>query len=270
MKSKSPVKPPRPVNPDSLPEQAEKFDELVKLLRKRSSWDRKQSSESIATLSIEEVYEMIDAIQKKDDKELKKELGDLMLHIYMHAMFAEERGSFKLADVFDAISNKLIGRLPSVFTGNPEEDDDKLMKNWEQLKQKEGRKSALSDVPKSVPSLLRAERLQIKAARVGFDWDNKDDVWAKVEEEIGELKEAIKLSQVKKEEEFGDLLFSLVNAARFENIVPEEALMKANNKFVARFRHIEKRAEEQNKRVQEMTLEEMDSYWNEAKKLGIK
>jgi XTP/dITP diphosphohydrolase len=265
-----PIDPPRPKDPKNLSEQAQKFDELVKILRERSSWDRKQNSESIAALSIEEVYEMIEAIQNKDDNELKKELGDLMLHIYMHAMFAEERGAFTLADVFDAISNKLISRLPSVFTGNPEEDDNKLMKNWEQLKQKEGRKSALSDVPKSVPSLLRAERLQIKAARVGFDWENKEDVWKKVEEEIIEFNEAKFESQERKEEEFGDLLFALVNSARFENIVPEDALMKANNKFLNRFRFIEKRANEIGNKVQEMTLEEMDNLWNEAKSKGIK
>ncbi|MDC1068876.1 nucleoside triphosphate pyrophosphohydrolase [Candidatus Kapabacteria bacterium] len=268
--SLEPIKPPRPQNVNSLEEQATKFDELVKLLRTRSSWDAKQTSESIASLSIEEVYEMIEAIHSKNDEELKKELGDLMLHIYMQAMFAEERGAFKIADVFDSISNKLISRLPSVFSSEPVSDEKELMKKWEQLKQKEGRDSALSDVPKSVPALLRAERLQIKASRVGFDWDNKSDVWKKVDEELSELKEALNESQERKEEEFGDFLFSLVNIARYENIVPEEALMKANNKFLNRFRYIESKAKEQNLDIKNMSLDQMDKLWNQAKLKGIK
>lgn len=265
-----PIDPPRPKNPEDLAEQAQKFDELVKILRIRSSWDAKQSSESIAVLSIEEVYEMIDAIHKKDDNELKKELGDLLLHVYMHAMFAEERGAFTLSEVFDSISNKLISRLPSVFTNEPVSNETDLMKNWEQLKQKEGRKSLLSDIPISVPSLLRSQRLQEKAARVGFDWPKKTQVWDKVFEELEELKEALNETQERKEEEFGDFLFALVNLARFENISAEESLMKAANKFFARFRYIEDKSKKLGKDLKKMSLEEMDEIWNEAKNKGIK
>jgi len=263
----SKIKAPQPTNPEKIEDHIIAFLELIKILRLHSAWDRKQTHESIAPLIIEEVYEMIDAIHSKNDEEFSKELGDLLLHIFMHSYFAEERNAFTLKDVISQIHNKLIERLPSVFSDKQIDDEEELMQNWEQLKQKEGRKSVLDGIPNSIPALLKASRLQEKASRVGFDWENKDDVWEKVNEEFGEFKHELEHGDFeKREEEYGDFLFSLVNAARFEDINPETALIKANKKFTKRFQFIEKKAKEISKNLTEMTLEEMDEYWNMAKK----
>ena len=260
---------PQAKDPNKIEDNVVAFYELIGILRERSSWDRRQTHESIGPLLIEEAYELLDSIHNGNDDEFKKELGDILLHVFMHSYFAEERNAFTLSDVIQTIMNKLISRLPSVF-GSEDLSEDELMQNWEQLKKKEGRESALDGIPKTIPSLLRAERIQLKASRVGFDWEEKEDVWKKVFEEIEEFKAELKSGNKEKaEEEFGDLLFALVNAARFEEIVPEEAMMKATSKFERRFRFIEKEAKLQNKKLDDMSLEEMDALWDKAKAAGV-
>lgn len=261
---------PKPQNPDSLADNFTAFDELVRVLRRECPWDRKQTNESIAHLLIEESYEMIDAVQKGDDKEFSKELGDLLLHVVMHAVMAEERGAFNLKDVIKRIHAKLVHRHPHVFGETAVEGERQVLQNWEDLKMKEGRKSVLEGVPAALPSLLRAQRVQHKAANAGFDWEDNSGPWQKVEEELKELKTELQSGNNEKaEQEFGDLLFSLVNAARFEKIVAEEALQKTNSKFVNRFKYIEEKAHLADKKLSEMTLAEMDKLWDEAKEKGI-
>jgi len=264
------LSPPEAKNPNSISDNVEAFWELIGILRERSAWDKVQTHKSIAPLIIEEVYEMIESINEEDDKNFKKELGDILLHVFMHSYFAEERGAFSLTDVISTIHNKLLSRLPSVFTDNPIDDEAELMKHWESLKKKEGKKSVLDGIPKTIPSLLRAQRIQEKAARVGFDWDDKEEVWNKVFEEISEFKEATeKLSQEKKEEEFGDLLFALVNASRHTNINAENAMLKAIQKFENRFKYIEDKLKEKDENISDKSLEELDKIWDEAKKSGL-
>lgn len=262
---------PKPKNPDDALSQMEAFIEIVKLLRRDCPWDNKQTHKSISHLLIEETYETIDAINQNDMKEFPKELGDLLLHIVMHSVIAEENGNFNFAKVISKVSEKMVRRHPHVFELDESykaETEEEVLNNWETIKMKEGRKSALEGVPKNLPSLLKAERIQEKAARVGFDWDNKQDVWAKVEEEFLELKQELASgAPERKEEEFGDLIFALVNAARFEKIVPEEALQLTNLKFIKRFQYVEKRAKEENLKLTEMTLAEMDKFWDEAKNI---
>jgi len=255
-------------NPDDLKDQFEALVEIIRILRKECPWDSKQSIESIAHLMIEEAYETIDAIHNKDYEGLSKELGDLLLHIIMHSVMAEENGYFNLMDVIKRIQEKLIFRHPHVFGGLKVSGEEEVVENWENLKKKEGKNSALDGVPTTLPSLLRAERIQHKASRVGFDWQKKDDVWLKVEEEILELKNALLENKIAdKTEEIGDLLFSLVNACRFEGVVAEESLQLTNNKFIKRFQYIEEKAKQINKKLSDMTLEEMDAIWDEAKKI---
>ena len=270
MKHKIPI----PDNPDSVVSQMENFIKIVKLLRQDCPWDHEQSHNSLSHLLIEEAYEAVDAINRGDMNELTKELGDILLHIVMHSVIASETNEFSFIDVIKSISNKMIYRHPHVFeidgndTGSEINTSEQVLDNWEKRKMKEGRTSVLEGVPADLPSLLRAERIQEKAARVGFDWINKQDVWAKVHEELGELKEEIDSNnQNKKEAEFGDVFFALVNAARFEKIVPEHALQLTNLKFTKRFQYIEKRAKELNLNLSDMSLEEMDRFWNEAKQL---
>lgn len=270
MKHKIPI----PDNPDSVVSQMENFIKIVELLRQDCPWDHEQSHKSLSHLLIEEAYEAVDAINKGDMNELAKELGDILLHIVMHSIIASETNEFSFIDVIKSISNKMIYRHPHVFeidgndTGSEINTSEQVLDNWEKRKMKEGRTSVLEGVPADLPSLLRAERIQEKAARVGFDWINKQDVWAKVHEELGELKEEIDSNnQNKKEAEFGDVFFALVNAARFEKIVPEHALQLTNLKFTKRFQYIEKRAKELNLNLSDMSLEEMDRFWNEAKQL---
>jgi XTP/dITP diphosphohydrolase len=253
-------------NPDNLIDHFEAFYELVQILRSDCPWDSKQTNESIAHLMIEETYETIDAIYKKDDEEFSKELGDLLLHIVLHSIIAEQRNAFDMKDVISKIFKKMVHRHPHVFGETEVESVDDVMQNWEQLKKKEGKKSALEGVPNSLPALLRAERIQHKASRIGFDWTDKNDVWNKVKEELDEFKVELENNNKEKaREELGDFIFAIVNAARHEGIVPEEALHLTNNKFTERFSYIEKRAKEIGKDLNDMTLEEMDKLWDEAK-----
>lgn len=242
------------------------FIELVKILRRECPWDRKQSNESIAHLLIEEAYETTDAIYDKDDQEFSKELGDVLLHIVMHSVMAEQRNAFTLTDVIQKIFHKMVHRHPHVFGEEVAKNEEQVMQNWEKLKMKEGKNSVLDGVPNALPSLLRAERIQHKASKVGFDWTDKNEVWKKVEEELLEFKEELNSGDRQKaREELGDLLFSIVNAARHEGIVAEESLQITNTKFTKRFKYIEEKAKEKGKDLHAMTIEEMDELWEEAK-----
>ena len=232
-------------------------------LREQCPWDMKQTNESLRHLTIEETYELSDAILAGDPKEIKSELGDLFLHLVFYAKIGSENDQFDVSDVLNGVCEKLIHRHPHIYGDVTVADEEEVKQNWEQLKLKEGKnKTVLGGVPNSMPSLVKAVRMQEKAAQVGFDWPNKDDVWDKVEEELQEFKEA---SGVEKEEEFGDLVFSLVNYARWLKINPDDALEKTNKKFKYRFEAIEKYAKEHGKKMEDLTLGEMDKIWNLAK-----
>ncbi len=240
-------------------------------LREQCPWDRKQTFQSLRNLTIEETYELADAILVEDLDEIKEELGDLLLHMVFYAKIAEERKAFDIADALNGVCEKLIKRHPHIYgtideSGNMVKvtNEDDVKKNWEQLKLQEGKKSVLSGVPKSLPAMVKAYRMQEKTAQVGFEWENAEQVWEKVEEEMAEMKETLDLdmSQEKKEEEFGDVIFSLINYARFKGIDPETALERINLKFKTRFEYIEANAD---KDLTDMSLEEMDNLWNEAK-----
>lgn len=244
------------------------FERLLNImdeLREKCPWDRKQTMESLRYLSIEELYELSDAILEGNYTEIKKELGDLMLHIVFYAKIASEQGYFNITDVLNSVCDKLIERHPHIYGNVKIQDEEEVKRNWESIKLKEGKKSVLEGVPKSLPALVKAQRIQEKAKGVGFEWKHAEDVWLKVEEEMQEFKTAIH-NEKKREEEFGDLLFSLINYARFIGINPEDALERANKKFILRFQYIEQKASEQHRNLQDMTLDEMDMYWNEAKK----
>ena len=255
-----------------------KFKELVDIMRKlrvECPWDREQTNDSIKAATIEEAYEVVESIDNKDYDELKKELGDLLLHVIFHSVIAEEGNNFELEDVITSIKEKLIRRHPHVFGDVVVENSEHVKKNWESIKLKEGRNSVLDGVPEIMPALQRAYRLQEKASKVGFDWNNKEDIWKKVVEEIEEMhREEVKSqkSKVKDEvneeleNEIGDVFFALVNYARFLKINPENALRKTNSKFIKRFNYIEKKLKENGKNINESNLEEMDVYWNESKK----
>lgn len=258
---------PRPKDPHSIKDQFESFVNLVAILRRECPWDQKQTHESISHLFIEEAYELLDAIENGDEEEFVKELGDIFLHILMHAVIAEQRGSFSILDIMKKVQEKLIHRHPHVFGDVSAKDEATVRKNWEELKMQEGRSSALEGVPNALPALLRAQRMQEKAANVGFDWDNEFDVWKKVDEELVELREELQTgTQESITEELGDVLFSIVNAARFRSIIAEDALQKTSNKFKSRFMSIEQMAQSQGKLLKEMTLQEMDDLWNEVKR----
>ena len=254
------------------------FDRLLTImeeLRVKCPWDRKQTIESIRHLTIEETYELSDAILSGNLSEVRKELGDLALHLVFYAKIASEQKAFNISDVLNGICDKLIRRHPHVYGDTEANDARTVEQNWEQIKLKEReeegasetRKSALSGVPSSLPALLKAFRMQEKARGVGFDWSEKSEVWAKVQEEMQEFRDAEVLgNSTEMEDEFGDLLFALINYARFAEINPEEALERTNQKFMHRFQYIEQRAYEQNKDVKDMTLNEMEVYWKEAKK----
>jgi XTP/dITP diphosphohydrolase len=262
------IEPPTPTNPDSEKDLFQAFLELVRILRNECPWDKKQTNQSIAHLTIEEAYEIMDAIESQDDKEFAKELGDVLLHVLLHSVIAEQRGAFDIKDVIRNIHQKMVHRHPHVFGDTIVQSDKDVTKNWELLKKSEGKVSALDGIPKGLPSLLKAERMQHKAAKVGFDWQDKNAVWDKVFEEITELKETFQSDDIsRKIEEFGDLIFSLVNVARHENIVPEEALHLTNNKFMSRFQFIESEAKKMGKAMEDMILEEMDELWDKAKEL---
>lgn len=237
-------------------------------LRLKCPWDRVQSNHSLRPNTIEEVYELCDALIKEDNANIKKELGDVLLHIAFYAKIGDEKGEFDIADVCDALNNKLIFRHPHVFGEAKAESAHQVELNWEQikLKEKDGNKRVLSGVPESLPSVIKAYRIQEKAANVGFDWDNPDDVWAKVKEELAEFEQELRDGTEKtREQEFGDLMFSLINAARKYGINPDTALELTNNKFIGRFNYIEDKAKESGVKLTDMSLDEMDSLWNEAK-----
>ena len=251
--------------------QLQAFDRLLTImdeLREQCPWDQKQTMETLRPLTIEETYELGDAILDADLNEVKGELGDLLLHIVFYAKIGSETNDFDISDVINGICKKLIHRHPHIYSDVKVKDEAEVKKNWENLKLKEGKSSVLQGVPKSLPALVKASRIQEKVAGVGFDWEHSDQVWDKVEEEIGELKEEIlNKNQDAIEDEFGDVLFSLINYARFLNINPENALERTNKKFIKRFQYLEKKAKGLQKSLSEMTLAEMDVYWDEAKKL---
>lgn len=255
------------------------FIKIVKRLRKECPWDREQTNDSIKANTIEEAYEVVEAIDNKDFVELKKELGDLLLHVVFHTQIAEEDNHFTIDDVIDSIQEKLIRRHPHVFGEVKVADSSQVKKNWEEIKLSEGRESVLDGVPHNLPALQRAHRMQEKAAKVGFDWEKKEDVWKKVIEEIEEMHEIEKiksqnseLSEIqalnrKLEKEVGDVFFAMVNYARFLNVNPEDALRLTNQKFIKRFNYVQQKVKETGKAINESDLAEMDRFWNESKKL---
>jgi XTP/dITP diphosphohydrolase len=248
----------------------ESFSRLLTImdeLRSKCPWDKKQTNLSLKSNTIEEVYELAQAIEDNDNQEIKKELGDLLLHVVFYSKIGSEQGEFDIKSVIDSLCEKLIRRHPHIYGEVKVENAEDVKKTWEQIKMTEGRSSVFSGVPRALDSLIKAYRLQEKAAGVGFDWENPQQVWDKVKEELQELEHEVEAqnSQEKIEEEFGDVLFALINYARFLKIKPEHALERTNREFIKRFQYIEKVAEEQNKKLQEMTLEEMDKIWNNAK-----
>jgi len=245
----------------------EKLLDVMDELRAKCPWDKKQTIQSLRYLTIEETYELSEAILENDMDEIKKELGDLMLHIVFYSKIASEDQSFDISDVFEGITEKLIRRHPHIYSDVTANSADDVKNNWEKIKLTEGNKSVLSGVPASLPPLVKAYRIQEKARGVGFDWEEPHQVWDKVLEELNELKDEVvtNASNEKKENEFGDLLFALVNYARFIDVNPEDALEKTNKKFINRFAHLEKSAKNEGRSLHKMSLDEMDKYWNEAK-----
>jgi XTP/dITP diphosphohydrolase len=251
-------------------EPTQKFDdlvEIVRILRDECPWDRKQTHHSIKDNLIEEAYETVEAIDSEDFEELEKELGDVLLHVVFHSRMAEQTDTFSISDVIYSIQEKLIRRHPHVFGDKVAEDEEQVAENWESIKMKEGKKSVLDGIPKQLPALIRAQRMQEKAANVGFDWPEFSQVWEKLEEELREFKEVVDEGDAQKSrEEFGDLLFSLVNAGRFFDLNAEDSLRSTNKKFIRRFQYIEDQLDQQNKTLSDATLEDMDKHWNRAKK----
>lgn len=237
-------------------------------LREQCPWDRKQTMETLRPLTIEEIYELADAILKNDLEEVKKELGDVMLHLVFYAKIASEKQAFDITEVLNGICDKLITRHPHIYGDVKVSGEEEVKQNWEKLKLKEGKKSVLEGVPGSLPAMVKATRIQEKARGVGFDWDNREQVWEKLLEELGELKAEVDAGRTEQmEAEFGDLLFSMINYARFLEVNPENALEKTNQKFIKRFQYLENEAAKRGLQLQNMSLEEMDAFWNEAKKL---
>lgn len=258
--------PPVATNPSSPVSAFEAFIELVKILRSSCPWDKKQTHQTLAPLLLEETYETLEAIEKDDMPELKAELGDILLHVVMHATIAEEQQAFSLAEIITKEHTKLVQRHPHVFGSVTANTPDEVKKTWEQVKMSEGRTSVFEGVPTALPALLKAHRLQEKAAGVGFDWNNTNEIWLKIEEELAELREALQQQQIHAiAEEMGDVLFSMVNLARKIGVAPEQALQAANQKFISRFSYIEQQAAAKGTSPDAMTLEEMDALWNEAK-----
>jgi XTP/dITP diphosphohydrolase len=240
-------------------------------LREKCPWDREQTLESLRHLTLEETYELSDSIMEGDLDGIKKELGDLILHIVFYAKIGSEKNAFDIKDILDYINEKLIRRHPHIYGETQVEDAGQVKDNWEKIKMKEGRKSALEGVPHSLPPLVKAYRIQEKASGVGFDWEKPHQVWDKVQEETEELRIEVRKSEIsgdnsEMEKEFGDLLFALVNYARFIGVNPEDALEKTNRKFIRRFQHLEKNAREIGKSLHQMSLDEMDAFWNDAKR----
>jgi len=256
----------------STEEKLKAFERLLKVmdeLREKCPWDREQTLESLRNLTIEETYELADAIIDQDLEEVRKELGDLMLHIVFYSKIGSEKGAFDVADVLNGICDKLVFRHPHVFGELKVKDAEEVLENWEELKMKEGNRSVLAGVPVSLPAMIKAHRIQDKVRAVGFDWDHREQVWDKVSEEIQEVKHELNNGQEheKMEEEIGDLLFSVVNAARLYDIEPETALERTNRKFIKRFKYLEAKALEMNRSLKEMSLVEMEAIWQEAKSI---
>lgn len=252
-------------------QQLQAFERLLNImddLREKCPWDKKQTLESLRHLTIEETYELGDAILDNNLEEIKKELGDLLLHIVFYAKIGSETKHFDMADVANSICDKLIDRHPHIYSDVVVENEEQVKQNWEKLKLKEGKSSVLEGVPKSLPALVKASRIQDKVKGVGFDWEEPHQVWEKVQEELAELQVEINQgNHDKMEAEFGDVLFSMINYARFLNINPEDALERTNKKFIKRFMYLEKKAGEIGKPLADMSLEEMDVFWEEAKKM---
>jgi XTP/dITP diphosphohydrolase len=255
---------------NSLEQKKEAFGRLLIImdeLRAQCPWDMKQTMESLRHLTIEEVYELGDAILDGNQQEIKMEIGDLLLHMVFYAKIGSEKGSFDIADSLNGICEKLISRHPHIYSDTIVKDEEEVKSNWEKLKLKEGKTSVLQGVPKSLPAMVKAQRIQDKARGVGFDWEHAHQVWDKVNEELEEFKIEADADSSKMEDEFGDVLFALINYARFKNINPEDALEKTNRKFIKRFQFLETESAKEGKKLGEMTLDEMDVYWNKAKTL---
>lgn len=254
---------------NSREEQLKAFDRLLTImdeLRAQCPWDKKQTMQTLRHLTIEETYELGDAILDNDLEEVKKELGDVLLHIIFYAKIGSETNAFDIADVCNDICEKLINRHPHIYGDVKVADEEDVKRNWENIKLKEGKKSVLEGVPKGLPALVKANRIQDKVAGVGFDWEKPEQVWEKVQEELEELQEEINEGKPDRmEAEFGDVLFSMVNYARFLDIDPENALERTNKKFIKRFQYLEGKAKEMGKSLKQMTLQEMNVFWNEAK-----
>jgi XTP/dITP diphosphohydrolase len=250
------------------------FERLLNImddLRAKCPWDQKQTMESLRHLTIEETYELSDAILKNDKNEIKKEIGDILLHLVFYAKIGSETNDFNITDVINSLCEKMIFRHPHIYGDVKVDNAEEVTQNWEKLKQKEGNKGALSGVPNSMPSLLKSLRIQDKARAVGFDWDQPEQVWEKVQEEMEEFKQEVESGDREKlESEFGDVLFSLINYARYLKINPEDALERTNKKFISRFNYMEEKIKGQGKSLADSSLEEMDVFWNEAKKFESK
>lgn len=257
----------------SIEEKLEAFKRLLVImdeLREQCPWDRKQTMQSLRYLTIEEVYELADAILEEQQEEIRKELGDILLHIVFYAKIASETETFDITTVIHSLCDKLVHRHPHIYGDVRVQNDEEVSRNWEKLKLKEGKTSVLEGVPVSLPALVKAIRIQEKARATGFDWERPEQVWDKVQEEMREFRTEEEAGHRQKmEEEFGDLLFAMVNYARFAGVNPEEALEKTNKKFIRRFKYMERRVNESGRRLDELNLEQMDIFWNEAKQNGL-
>lgn len=256
---------------NTIEQKLKSFERLLTImdeLRAECPWDKKQTLESLRYLTIEETYELADAILEKDMEEIKGELGDLMLHLVFYSKIASETNDFDVADVLNTVCDKLVERHPHIYGDAIAETEEAVKLNWEKIKLKSGRKSVLEGVPKSLPAMVKATRIQEKARGVGFDWDNKEQVFEKVKEEFSELHAEVEANDAAAiEDEFGDVLFSMINYARFVGVDPEMALERTNKKFIKRFQYLEAESKKDGKEMGEMTLDEMDEYWNRAKKI---
>lgn len=256
---------------NTVEQKLKSFERLLTImdeLRAQCPWDKKQTLESLRYLTIEETYELADAILEKDMDEIKGELGDLMLHMVFYSKIASETDDFDIADVLNTVCDKLVERHPHIYGDVIADTEEAVKENWEKIKLKSGKKSVLQGVPKSLPAMVKATRIQEKARGVGFDWDNKEQVFEKVKEEFSELHEEVEKNDVAAiEDEFGDVLFSMINYARFVGVDPEMALERTNKKFIKRFQYLESESKKDGKEMGEMTLNEMDEYWNKAKRL---
>lgn len=256
-----------------MEQQKEAFARLLKImdeLRAQCPWDMKQTMDSLRYLTIEEMYELSDAIIEKDMPEIKKELGDILLHIVFYSKIASETNTFTITDVINSLCDKMVERHPHIYGDVKVENEEEVKRNWEQIKLKNGNKSVLEGVPKGLPALVKSMRIQEKARGVGFDWEHKEQVWEKVNEELQEFKHEVETNPDnadKLEDEFGDVMFALINYARFNKINPEDALERTNRKFIKRFQYMEQKITAQGKQLSDCKLEEMDKYWNEAKSL---